>query len=57
MGRYIANKKLIQEYGVKKKPKVDKEGKAVKVDTFQPRTTMSMLRKKIEKAAVEVTLI
>jgi stress-induced morphogen len=51
MGRYILNKKLIQEEGVKKKPVT--KAQAAMVDTFQPKTTMSMLRKKIEKAATE----
>ena len=51
MGRYILNKKLIQEEGVKKKP-VSK-AQAAAIDTFQPKTSISMLRKKIEKAANE----
>ena len=50
MGRYIANKKMIQEYGALK-PKAARDAKSRKKDNFQPKTSLSMLRKKIEKAA------
>ena len=53
-GRYLLNKKLIQAEGViHPKSAIDSHSKPKKVDTFQPKTTMSMLRKKIEKAATE----
>ena len=50
MERYVMNKNLIQKEGTRV---IKSEKKGGKVDTFQPKTTMSMLRKKIEATVAQ----